>query len=106
MALLLFLGTFMETNSVIILLTPMLLPVVTSLGIDPIQFGIIMILNLAIGGTTPPLAVCLFTTTRILNIKIEDTFPDVLYVVGAMTVVLILVTLIPEMSLFLPRVLN
>ena len=106
MFLLLFLGTFMETNSVIILLTPMLLPVVTSLGIDPIHFGVIMILNLAIGGTTPPLAVCLFTTTRILNIKIEDTFPDVLYVVGVMTIVLILVTLIPDLALFLPKVLN
>jgi len=62
--LLLFLGTFMETNSTIILLTPILLPIVQGLGMDPIHFGIVLILNLAIGGATPPLAVCLFTSTR------------------------------------------
>lgn len=104
--LLLFLGTFMETNSIIILLTPMLLPVVTSLGMDPIHFGIIMILNLAIGGATPPLAVCLFTSTRILGIKVEDTFPDIFYVVGVMVLALLLVVLIPQLSLFLPSILK
>ncbi|MDK2905407.1 MAG: C4-dicarboxylate transporter, DctM subunit [Eubacteriaceae bacterium] len=104
--LLLFLGTFMETNSTIILLTPILLPLVTSLGMDLIHFGISMILNLAIGGATPPLAVCLFTSTRILKIRVEDTFPDILYVCGTMVLALLLVVLIPQLSLFLPSVLK
>lgn len=100
--LLLFLGTFMETNSTIILLTPMLLPIVQGLGMDPIHFGIVLILNLAVGGATPPLAVCLFTSTRILKIKIEETFPDILYVVGVMAIALLLVLLIPQLTLWLP----
>ena len=102
MLLLLFLGTFMETNSIIILLTPMLLPVVMGLGQDPIHFGTIMMLNLAIGGATPPLAVCLFTSTRIVGIKVEETFPDILYVVGFMVIGLILTLLFPGLALWMP----
>jgi C4-dicarboxylate transporter DctM subunit len=101
--LLLFLGTFMETNSTIILMTPILLPIVVNLGMDPIHFGIAMILNLAVGGATPPLAVCLFTSTRILGIRIEDTFPDIFYVVGTLALTLLLVVLIPQLSMWLPN---
>ncbi len=104
--LLIFLGTFMETNSTIILLTPILLPIVTSLGMSPIHFGIVLILNLAIGGATPPLAVCLFTSTRILKIRIEDTFPDILFVVGIMIISLLFVLFIPSLSLYLPNILK
>ncbi len=104
--LLLFLGTFMETNSTIILMTPIFLPIVANLGMDPIHFGIAMILNLAVGGATPPLAVCLFTSTRILGIRIEDTFPDIFYIVGTLILVLILVVLIPQLSMWLPTVIR
>lgn len=106
MLLLLFLGTFMETNSTIILLTPILLPIVVNLGFDPVHFGIAMILNLVIGGVTPPLAVCLFTSTRILGIRIEDTFPDIFYVLGVMTLVLLFVVLFPQLTLWLPTFLR
>jgi C4-dicarboxylate transporter DctM subunit len=81
----------------------MLLPVVTGLGMDPIHFGVIMMLNLAIGGTTPPLAVCLFTSTRIVGIRVEDCFPDILYVVGTMVFGLILVLLMPALTMWLPN---
>lgn len=104
--LLLFLGTFMETNSTIILMTPILLPLVVNLGMDPVHFGIAMILNLAVGGATPPLAVCLFTSTRILGIRIEDTFPDILYVVATLTLTLVIVVLFPQLSMWLPNFLR
>ncbi|MDI3532949.1 MAG: C4-dicarboxylate transporter, DctM subunit [Synergistaceae bacterium] len=106
MVLLLFLGTFMETNSTIILVAPILLPVVTTLGFSPIHFGIAMILNLAIGGATPPLAVCLFTSCKILGISVEDTFPDIVYVVLTMCVALLIVVLFPQLSLFLVDILG
>lgn len=103
--LLLFLGTFIETISIIVLLTPMLLPVVTKLGFSPVHFGVILILNLAIGGTTPPLAVCLFTACRILGIQIDETFPDILYIVGTLILCLILIIVFPAITVGLPNLL-
>lgn len=100
---LLFLGTFMEGTSIIILLTPIFLPIVKSLGMDPIHFGIVMMLAMAIGGITPPLAVSLFVSIRIVGIKIDETFPEILYVLGILIFVLFLVVFIPEISMLLPR---
>lgn len=100
--LLLILGTFMETIAIIIIMTPILFPIATNIGLDPIHFGVIMMLNLAIGGVTPPLAVGLFTSAKIIGIRIEDTFPDVLYVVGIMVLAYLLVLFIPQLTLFIP----
>lgn len=100
--LLLILGTFMETNSIIILMTPMLLPIITSLGMDPIHFGVLIVLMMAIGGTTPPLAVCLFTSTRIIGITIEETFPDIIYVCCVLIFSYALVLIFPMISMWLP----
>src|SRR5680860_1825547 len=74
----------METIATIIIMTPILVPVAVSVGLDPVHFGVLMMLNLAIGGVTPPLAVGLFTAAKISNIQIEDTFPDVMYVLAVM----------------------
>ena len=95
------LGCFMETICIIILITPILFPIVTSMGVDPIHFGVGMMANLAVGGITPPLSVGLFTACRILNCKIEQTFPDVLYIVTVITVGAIITFMVPEFSLFL-----
>ena len=92
-------------SSIIVLLTPMLLPVVTKLGFSPVHFGVILILNLAIGGTTPPLAVCLFTACRILGIQIDETFPDILYIVGTLILCLILIIVFPAITVGLPNLL-
>ena len=100
--LLIILGTFMETNSLLILLTPILWPVMESIGYDVVHFGIILCVAFAIGGCTPPMAVCLFTSTRILKIKVEDTFPDIFVVCGIMVLVLIFIIAFPQLSLFLP----
>ena len=99
---LLILGTFMEGNSLIILLTPILLPLVTSLGMDPIQFGIVFMLSMAIGGITPPLAVALFVSARIVGLQIEQTFPEILHAVGILVFVTLLCMYIPHVSLFIP----
>lgn len=104
--LLLLVGTFMETNAAIIILTPILLPIVTALGINPIHFGMIMILNLAIGFITPPLGANLFMASEISRVKFETLAKTIWPWIGAMIVVLIIITYIPQSSLFLPRMMG
>lgn len=99
---LLVLGMFMETVSIVILMTPILLPIMVGFGYTPVQFGIILLMNTAIGSLTPPLSVCLFTGCRIVGIRIEDSFPDILYVMGVVFVVLLLVTIFPEIQSLIP----
>jgi len=100
--LLMLLGMFMETNCLLILLTPIIWPVMQSIGYDVIHFGIILCVAFAIGGCTPPMAACLFTSTRILGIRVEDTFPDIFIICTIMVLVLILIVIFPQMTLFLP----
>ncbi len=104
--LLLLVGTFMETNAAIIILTPILLPIVTALGINPIHFGMIMILNLAIGFITPPLGANLFMASEISRVKFETLAKTIWPWIGAMIVVLIIITYIPQSSLFLPQMMG
>ena len=104
--LLLLVGTFMETNAAIIILTPILLPIVTALGINPIHFGMIMILNLAIGFITPPLGANLFMASEISRVKFETLAKTIWPWIGAMIVVLIIITYIPQLSLFLPQMMG
>lgn len=105
MLLLLFLGTFMEGISIILILCPILLPIMEQLGVDLVHFGILMNFNICIGAATPPLAVCLFTMCRILRIKVEDTFPDILYVIGVLVAVLVVIMVVPDICMWLPNVL-
>ncbi len=104
--LLLVVGTFMETNASIIILVPILLPVVTKLGVDPIHFGIIMVLNLAIGFVTPPLGANLFMSCQVSGIKFDDIARAIIPWIIVMIFVLILVTFIPAISLGLLTVLS
>ncbi len=101
--LLLVLGTFMETNSIIILMTPMLYPIVTGLGMNPIHFGVLMVMMMAIGGTTPPLAVCLFTSTRAVGITVEESFPDILYICAVLVLCYTLALVFPQIVMTLPE---
>ncbi|WP_277297286.1 TRAP transporter large permease [Succinatimonas hippei] len=100
------LGCFMETICIIILVTPILFPIVVSMGMDPIHFGVAMMANLAVGGITPPLSVGLFTACRILNCKVEDTFPDVLYIIGIITIGAAVTFIFPDLSMYLVEVLK
>lgn len=99
--LLLILGCFMETICIIILMTPILLPIAKQMGLDPVHFGIAMLMNLAVGGCTPPLSVCLFTSCRILKMRIEESFPDMWYVLIVVTLCALLALVWPDLSMFL-----
>lgn len=99
--LLLWIGTFMEALAAIVILTPILLPLALKVGVDPVHFGVIIVVNLAIGFVTPPVGVNLFVASGITNEKIEDISRATLPFLAAMLVVLLLVTYIPSISLFL-----
>lgn len=103
--LLLFVGTFMETIAALVILFPVLLPVVTELGINPIHFGVIMVLNLIIGLTTPPVGVCLFVASSIGKIPMSRAIVGIMPFLALSIFVLMLVTYIPGLSLFLPNLL-
>lgn len=99
---LLILGMFIEGNAAIIVLVPLLMPTVKMLGIDPIQFGIIMILNLAIGCLTPPMGTVMFIVTQMTGIKVSEFMREVWPFLLALIIALALVTLFPIISTFIP----
>ena len=99
--LLLFVGCIMECNAALLILTPILLPVVTSLGVNPVHFGIIMIVNLALGMSTPPLGVNLFVGCGISHITIERTVKSLLPLLAANVLALMLITYIEPLSMLL-----
>lgn len=101
--LLLFVGCFMETTAAIIILSPILLPVATLVGVDPVHFGIIMVVNLAIGFVTPPLGVNLFVASGVAGLSLEDIVKGVIPHMVCLLIALLLITYIPQISLFLPQ---
>lgn len=101
--LLLFVGIFMDMTPAVLIFTPIFLPVVTALGLDPVHFGIIMVLNLCIGLCTPPVGSVLFVGVGIAKTSIEKVVKPLLPLFLAMIVALFLVTYFPEISLWLPR---
>ena len=104
--LLLLVGTFMETLAAIVILTPILLPITSALGMDPVHFGIVMIVNLAIGFVTPPLGANLFMASQVGKVPIESLSKAIMGWIGAMIVALMLITFIPAISLSLPALLS
>lgn len=100
---LLVVGTFMETIAALLILFPVLLNVAVSVGVDPIQFGVVAVLNLIIGLTTPPVGVCLFVASSIGKISIDEVSRGVIPFVLVSILVLLLVTYIPQLSLLLPN---
>jgi C4-dicarboxylate transporter DctM subunit len=100
--LLLIIGMFMETISSIIIMTPILLPVAVAMGVDPIVFGVILTVNLAIGFCTPPLGVNLFVASGISKVPIEQLSRAIIPFFVGMLVLLVAVTYVPALSLFLP----
>lgn len=104
--LLLIVGMFMEALAAIVILTPILLPIVTQLGVDPVHFGVIMVVNLAIGFITPPVGVNLFVSSGVANLKLENIAKAVLPMLGLMIILLLVITYIPSVVLWLPQLLN
>lgn len=102
--LLLFVGIFMDMTPAVLIFTPIFLPVVQKLGMDPIHFGIIMVLNLCIGLCTPPVGSVLFVGVGVANTTIAKVIKPLMPLFLAMILALFLVTYVPELSLWLPRV--
>jgi tripartite ATP-independent transporter DctM subunit len=104
--LLLLLGTFMDMAPMILICTPIMLPVVKALGVDPVHFGMIMLLNLGIGLITPPVGPTLFVGCAIGKVTMEEVSRELWPFYGAMCVALLIITYVPAISLWLPRVLG
>lgn len=103
---LLIVGTFMDMTPACLIFTPIFLPVCTALGMNPIHFGIMLIFNLCIGTITPPVGTTLFVGVKVGNVKIETVFRQLLIYFAAIFVVLMLVTYIPQLSLWLPSLMG
>jgi len=103
---LLIVGCFLDPTSAILVLTPLLLPVVTHLGIDPIHFGIVMTVNLAIGMFTPPFGLNIFVAQSVLRVPLETIYRGVLPFVGVQIAALLVITYWPALSLVLVRTMS
>jgi tripartite ATP-independent transporter DctM subunit len=101
-ALMLFVGTFMETIAGLVILFPVLLPVATQIGMDPIQFGVMMVLAMVIGLVTPPVGVCLFVASQIGRVTMGKVTMELLPFLAVMLIVLMLVAFVPSITLYLP----
>lgn len=102
----LFLGTFMEAGATIIILTPVLAPIAVQLGIDPLHFGFVTVLNLVIGLTTPPLGLCLFVACGIAKIKLKELAIAIYPFILAEIAVLMLVTYFPVFTTWVPSLMG
>lgn len=105
-ALMLFVGCFLEPTAAITILVPILLPIVQHLGIDPVHFGLVMVLNLMIGLLHPPMGLVLFVLARVAKLSVERTTMAILPWLVPLLGSLALVTFVPAISLWLPRLLS
>ena len=101
--LLLIVGCFMDTTPAILVLAPILMPIAKAIGLDPVHFGIIMVVNLAIGFTTPPLGINLFVASRISNSPMEVILKGIMPFITVMIINLLLISFIPGISMTLPN---
>jgi tripartite ATP-independent transporter DctM subunit len=103
--LLLFVGTWLDLSPALIIFTPILLPIAVELGVDPVHFGVIMVVNLAIGLFTPPVGVCLFVACGIAGISITDSIRALIPFFFGLVAVLLIVTYVPPAVMLIPNAL-
>jgi len=103
---LLILGCFLEGTTILLVIVPVLLPTAQALGVDPVHFGVVAVVNIMIGLITPPYGLLLFMMVKIAEVSLKDLVREVMPFLGAMIVALALITFIPEIVLFLPRVMG
>ncbi|QGU96250.1 TRAP transporter large permease subunit [Clostridium bovifaecis] len=101
--LLLIVGTFMDVAPALLIFTPILLPIAIKCGMDPVQFGVMIVFNLAVGTITPPVGSVLFVGASIANLEIEDVIKKLVPYFVAILIVLLMVTFIPGISVWLPK---
>lgn len=99
-------GMFIETAAAILVLAPILTPVAIAYGIDPVHFGIVVVVNLALGVFTPPLGVNLFAAAQVAEIPVQRMFKTLVIPVNTMTTALLVITYVPQVSLFLRDIVN
>jgi TRAP-type C4-dicarboxylate transport system permease large subunit len=99
---LLVVGMFMETVAAITIMVPVLLPVAIEIGIDPVHFGVIMVLNLMIGLLTPPVGMVLYVLARVANIRFERAVVGTAPFIVPLAAVLMLITFVPAVTMWLP----
>ena len=99
---LLLLGTFMEAIPIIIIVAPVVMPVLAIYNIDPVHFGILLTINMAIGAVSPPVGVDLMAACRVGGITMMQTWRPLTWMMAAMVGVLVLVTFVPELVMYLP----
>jgi C4-dicarboxylate transporter DctM subunit len=103
---LLILGCFLEGTTILLVIVPVLLPTAKALGIDPVHFGVVAVMNIMIGLVTPPYGLLLFMMSKIANISLSDLVREVMPFLGVMLGALALITFVPDLVLFLPRLLG
>ena len=101
--LLLVLGCFLEGTTILLIIVPVMLPTAQALGIDPVHFGVVAVVNIMIGLITPPYGLLLFMMVKIADVPLKDIVRDILPFLGVMIAALALITFVPELVLFLPR---
>jgi TRAP-type transport system large permease protein len=101
--LLLLVGMFMEANAAFVMLVPVLFPIAQALGVDPIQFNVIFAVNLCIGLITPPVGLCLFAVADVAGISPLRLLRSLIPFFVPLLISLLVVTLVPDLSLYLPR---
>lgn len=104
--LLLLVGCVMDTTAAIIILVPVLMPVIHSMGVDPVLFGVIMSLNLVIGMATPPIGVALYLGAEVAGCRVERIIPSMAALLGVHVFVLLLISYVPSVAMWLPRALG
>jgi TRAP-type C4-dicarboxylate transport system permease large subunit len=104
--LLLVLGCFLEGTTILLIIVPVLLPTAQALGVDPVHFGVVAVVNIMIGLITPPYGLLLFMMVKIAEVPLKDLVRDILPFLAVMIGALALITLIPDLVLFLPRLMG
>jgi TRAP-type C4-dicarboxylate transport system permease large subunit len=99
----LLLGMFLDTSVLLLVFTPIVLPLVSALGIDLVHFGVVLVVNMMIGLSTPPFGMLLFIVAGVSGTKLYGVIKEVLPMVAIMIVVLFLITYFPQLVLFLPN---
>ena len=96
----------MDLTPAVLIFTPIFLPIVTNLGLHPVHFGLILIFNLCIGSITPPVGSVLFIGCNVGKVTIEDVIKPLIPYFIVLIIILLLITYIPDIALFLPKMLN
>ena len=99
------LGSILETTAILLIMVPVLYPLMQNLGVDPVHFGLIVVINLLIGAVTPPFGMCLYIVREITGVPFIDVVKRTIPFLIPLLVTLLLVTFVPQISLFLPNLL-